>query len=791
MSALRDMIGKKILFSDGAMGTALQSAGLQTGVAPEDWNITHSQTLIDIHSSYIAAGSDIITTNTFGANKYKLESQYALEEVIKAAIDNAKAAIKASGRECFVALDVGPTGRLLAPMGDLSFDEAYDAFRQEIELGVKYGADLIYIETMTDIYEMKAAVLAAKESCDLPIFATFSFDENGRLLTGGNVDCAVALLEGLGVDALGINCGQGPEMMRPVVERLLEISSLPVIVTPNAGLPKVRDGKTFYDVDTSEFAQSMRSFAQKGALVLGGCCGTVTEHIRKTVEACSDVVPVEPADKGITVVSSFAKACEIGHSPVIIGECINPTGKKLLKQALIDENYEYLVEQGVAQEADGAHILDVNTGLPGIDESAAMLKTVSLLQSSTTLPLQIDTASVDVMEKALRYYNGKALVNSVSGKEAVMRGVFPLVKKYGGVVVALTLDDDGIPETAQGRLEIARKIVKTAEEYGIARKDIIVDALTMTVSANPLAAKVTLDALSMIKEELGVKTILGVSNVSFALPQREKINSIFFALALSAGLDAAIINPSSAAMMDAYYSYKALNSLDEDFADYINRFSAAVVETRKAKTSDRDALICAVVDGLEEKAYELAVDKLKVQDAQELINTCLVPALNEVGNGFEEKRIFLPQLLKSAKAAQRAFSAVNEAISKGTPREPKGKIIIATVKGDVHDIGKNIVKVMLENYGYEVIDLGKDVPCEKIVDEAQRTGAELIGLSALMTTTVPAMEDTIKLLREKGLDCKVMVGGAVLTAEYAQQIGADFYAKDATGAVAIAEKVFG
>ncbi len=790
MNALRDIIGKRIIFSDGAMGTALQSAGLQAGTAPEDWNITHPQTLVDIHLSYIEAGSDIITSNTFGANRFKLESQYSVEEVVKSALDNAKTAVKKSGKDCFVALDVGPTGRLLAPVGDLSFDDAYSAFREEIELGVKYGADLIYIETMTDIYEMKAAVLAAKECCDLPVFATFSFDENGRLLTGGDVECAVALLEGLGVDALGINCGQGPEMMRPVVEQLLAVSSLPVIVTPNAGLPVVRDGKTSYDVDSSEFAQSMRSFAQNGALVLGGCCGTVTEHIRKTVEACTDVKPVALTDKGITVVSSFAKACRIGDTPVIIGERINPTGKKLLKQALIDENYEYLVAQGVAQEADGAHILDVNTGLPGIDETAAMLKTVSLLQSSTTLPLQIDTASVDVMEKALRYYNGKALINSVSGKEAVMRDVFPLVKKYGGVVVALTLDDNGIPETAEGRLEIARKIVKTAEEYGISRKNIIVDALTMTVSANPFAAKVTLDALSLIKRELGVKTILGVSNVSFALPQREKINSTFFALALSAGLDAAIINPSSAAMMDTYYSYKALNFLDEDCADYINRFSGTVAETKEVKSEKRDELLCAVIDGLEEKAYEITVDRLKTQDAQEIINGYLVPALNEVGKGFESNRIFLPQLLKSAKAAQRAFAAVNEAVAKGTPREPKGKIVLATVKGDVHDIGKNIVKVMLENYGYEVIDLGKDVPCEEIADEIKNTGAKLVGLSALMTTTVPSMEDTINLLRESGIECKVMVGGAVLTAEYAQRIGADFYAKDATGAVDIAEKVF-
>ena len=790
MRDIRAVIGKRIIFSDGAMGTALQAAGLEAGTAPEDWNITHPEVLVGIHSAYINAGSDIITANTFGANRYKLESEYSVEQVVAAAMKNVKTAIDRSGRECFAALNVGPTGRLLAPMGDLPFDDAYCAFREMIEAGVKNGADLIYIETMTDMYEMKAAVLAAKECCDLPVFATFSFDENGRLLTGGDAACAVSLLEGLGVDALGINCGQGPENMRPVVEQLLACASVPVIITPNAGLPVVRDGVTGYDIDARGFARSMRSFAEAGALILGGCCGTTAEHIAETVRSCSEVSPVPVRDKGITVVSSFAKACEIGYAPVIIGERINPTGKKLLKQALIEENYEYLVAQGVAQEADGAHILDVNTGLPGIDECEAMLKTVSLLQSSTTLPLQIDTASAQVMERALRYYNGKALVNSVSGKESVMRSIFPLVKKYGGVVVALTLDDDGIPETAEGRLAIARRIVETAAEYGIDRKNIIVDALTMTVSANALAPKITLDALSMIKKELGVKTILGVSNVSFALPQREKINSTFFALALRAGLDAAIINPSSAAMMDTYYSYSALNGFDEDCAGYIARFSDTPAQPQQIKTDKRDELVSAVIDGLEERAYEIAAQRLKNTEPQTVINSYLVPALDEVGRSFEESRIFLPQLLKSAKAAQSAFAAVNEVLSAGGKQDTKGQIIIATVKGDVHDIGKNIVKVMLENYGYEVIDLGKDVPCEKIADEAQRLGVKLVGLSALMTTTVPSMEETIKLIRSRGLDCKVMVGGAVLTAEYAKQIGADFYAADAMESVGIAEKVF-
>lgn len=788
---ITDLLGKRIVFFDGAMGSMLQKNGLKAGELPEIMNITQGDVIKNIHLNYLDAGCDLITTNTLGANRIKLcQSGYCVEEIINAAIKNAKKAISlCGGKERFIAFDIGPTGKLLEPLGDLSFDDAYSSFSQAAVIAEKSGADLAIIETMTDTYEMKAAVLAVKENTSLPVFATFSFDINGRLLTGGDIECAVALLEGLGVDALGINCGNGPDKMIEFLEKLSKLCSLPIIVQPNAGIPKVECGNTVFDVDAEEFANDMLIMAQKGAHILGGCCGTTPEHIKRMIELCSDIEPAEIIEKDITIVSSYANACKIGPSPVIIGERINPTGKKLFKEALRKNNFEYILDQGLAQADDGAHILDVNVGLPDIDENVAMQNAITSLQSLVKLPLQIDTSDTAVMEAALRVYNGKALINSVNGKMCEMKKIFPLVKKYGGVVVGLTLDENGIPETPEGRLEIARKIINTAEEYGINKKNIIIDALTLAVSSSPDAAKVTLQSLALIKKTLGVKTVLGVSNVSFGLPSRDVLNSTFFSLALYNGLDACIINPGSSMMMNVYYAFKALLGLDEQCGEYIRKLSAQ--GSPYTETKRRQTLFDSILGGMAESACELTIKELQRRPPQDIVESILVPALDEVGKGFDNKTLFLPQLMKCAQAAQSAFAVINENLAKnGCKQKNKGRIVIATVKGDIHDIGKNIVKVMLENYGYEVIDLGRDTDSELIAKTVENEGIRLLGLSALMTTTVPSMEQTIKLIRDRGLDCKIMVGGAVMTPEYAKKIKADFYAKDAMAGVSIAKKVF-
>jgi len=790
--SIRDLLGKRILFFDGAMGSMLQKKGLEAGELPEIMNITHAEIIKDIHTEYLNVGCDCITTNTFGANSIKLrESGYSSEEIITAAIDNAVQAIRQSGKnKKFIAFDMGPTGKLLEPSGDLSFGEAYGSFSKAAVIAEKCGADLAIIETMTDTYEMKAAVLAVKENTKLPIFATFSFDINGRLLTGGNIECAVALLEGLGVDALGINCSLGPDKMKGFLEKLSKLCSLPIIMQPNAGIPKVEGGKTVYDVNADEFANEMMYMAQNGAHILGGCCGTTPMHIKKMIELCADIIPEQITDKNITVVSSYADACVIGPTPVIIGERINPTGKKLFKEALRKNDFEYVLEQGITQANDGAHILDVNVGLPDIDENAAMQNAIKTLQSIVKLPLQIDTSNTSVMEAALRIYNGKALINSVNGKTSEMERIFPLVKKYGGVVIGLTLDESGIPETSEGRLEIARKIINTAKEYGIDKKNIIIDPLTLTVSSSPEAAKVTLQSLTLIKRTLGVKTVLGVSNVSFGLPSREVINSTFFSQALYSGLDAGIINPGSKIMMNVYYAFKALSGQDEQCNEYIRRLSeqgSPCIDVQRQKT-----LFDAILGGMAESTRELTIKELENKSEQDIVKNILVPALDEVGRGYENKTLFLPQLMKCAEAAQNAFSVINESLAKnGCMKKNRGRIVVATVKGDIHDIGKNIAKVMLENYGYEVIDLGRDIDSELIANTVEDENIRLLGLSALMTTTVPSMEQTIKLIRDRGLDCKIMVGGAVMTPEYAEKINADFYVKDAMAGVSVAKKVFG
>ncbi len=788
-------LGKKMIFIDGAMGTFLQENGLKPGELPESMNIRNPDLVTEIHKAYLTSGCDVITANTFGANRIKLEGTgYGVEEIVSAALLNAKVAVESADgvQKHYIALDMGPTGKLLEPFGELSFESAYSVFAEQATAGETYGADLAIIETMTDTYEMKAAILAVKENTDLPVLATFSFDERGKLLTGGDIACAVALLEGLGVDALGINCGLGPKIMKKFVKSLVEISSLPVIITPNAGMPVLQNGKTVFEVNPDDFAADMLEIALSGVQILGGCCGTTPAHIKKTIELCSGIEPKIPSNKNMTVISSYSKICAIGDKPVLIGERINPTGKKAFKEALLKGDFDYIVEKGIEQQEAGAHILDVNVGMPGINECETMVRAVKDLQMSLTLPLQIDSSDPEVIEKSLRIYNGKALINSVNGKMEDMQKIFPIAKKYGGVLVALTLDEDGIPETAQGRLDIARKIVETAAKFGIEKKNIIVDALTMTVGASADAAKVTLDALALIKNELGVKTVLGVSNVSFGLPQRDVINATFFAEALCRGLDAGIINPLSDAMMNTYYSHNALNGLDYLCAEYGNYIEALTEhEAVIAPAEKQIALYAAIKGGLAQRTYDLTMAELNSAEPQSVVEDILVPALDEVGKGFENKTLFLPQLIKSAEAAQNAFTAIKEKLSlSGAEHQPRGKILLATVKGDIHDIGKNIVKVMLENYGYEVVDLGRNVDSELIVQMVKEQNIKLVGLSALMTTTVPAMENIIKILNSKKIECKVMVGGAVVTAEYAKQIHADFYAADAMASVSIADQVF-
>ncbi|MUB64161.1 homocysteine S-methyltransferase family protein [Hungatella hathewayi] len=806
MTELMEEIRKRIVFFDGGTGSLLQANGLKPGELPETWNILHPEIVTKLHYDYLEAGADIIKTNTFGANglKFNDASEYGLDEIVTAAMENAKKAVSKAGDKGYIALDIGPTGKLLKPLGDLGFEEAYRLFSDVVAVGAREGADLVLIETMSDSYEVKAAVLAAKENCKLPVFATMIFDSKGKLLTGGTVESTVALLEGLGVDALGINCGLGPVQMKGILADIMKAASVPVIVNPNAGLPRSEGGRTVYDIDADEFAGTMREIVEMGACVVGGCCGTTPEHIRKTIALCKDQPARMPEKKNRTVISSYAQAVEIDKNPVLIGERINPTGKSKFKQALRDHNLEYILREGVAQQDNGAHVLDVNVGLPEIDEAAMMEEVVMELQSIIDLPLQIDTSNIQAMERALRVYNGKPLINSVNGKQEVMEAVFPLVKRYGGVVVALALDEDGIPETADGRLKVAEKIYAKASEYGIERKDIVIDALCMTVSSDSRGAITTLETVRRVRDELGGKTILGVSNISFGLPQREIVNAAFFTMALQNGLNAAIINPNSEAMMRSYYSFRVLADLDPQCSEYISVYSGQVATLGQTvrqgggsgKADGSGSAISAslaesIERGLKESAHQAVTELLKTLEPLVIINEEMIPALDRVGKGFEKGTVFLPQLLMSAEAVKAAFEVIKEQLAKsGREEEKKGKIILATVKGDIHDIGKNIVKVLLENYGYDVIDLGKDVPPELVVETAVEQAVKLVGLSALMTTTVPSMEETIRQLQKAAPGTKVMVGGAVLTEDYAKTIGADRYCRDAMASVNYAERVF-
>jgi 5-methyltetrahydrofolate--homocysteine methyltransferase len=800
---IRDELRTARLYMDGSMGTLLQGLGLRPGELPERWNILHRQDIINIHKSYFDAGSNIVCTNTFGANSLKYNPD-ELDSVISAAVENAREAarLSASKQNKYVALDIGPLGKLLKPYGDLAFEAAVEIFAQTVRIGSRCGVDLILIETMSDSYETKAAVLAAKENSTLPVFVSNAYGEDGKLMTGATPEAMVALLEGLGVDALGVNCSLGPEQLMGVVGKIVACSSTPVFAKPNAGLPIEQDGKTVYGVSPLAFAGQMRDMAKLGVCILGGCCGTTPEYIKETVTATAEL-PFQPIPyKNQTLVSSYTHCVEIGKQPILIGERISPTGKKRFKQALLEGDTDYILREGLAQQEKGSHILDVNVGLPGIDEAAVLENAVSELQAIIDLPLQIDTSDINAMERAMRIYNGKAMINSVSGKEKVMHAVFPLIKKYGGVVVALTLDDEGIPATAEGRIAIAEKILKTAGEYGILPKDIVFDTLCMSVSADVTSAETTLRALRHISRNMKMNTVLGVSNISFGLPQREIINANFFALALENGLSAAIINPYSVEMLKTYYAYKLLHSMDENCQEYIAFaqnlpapgvfLNAAMGSDPRPKTAeatdDRSPLQTAIVKGLKEQAASLCEKMLEDTAPLDIINAQIIPALDIVGKGFENKTVYLPQLLMSAEAAKMAFEKVKDAIAaRGESQQKKAKFVIATVKGDIHDIGKNIVKTLLENYGYQVIDLGKDVPPETVVETVIREKAPLCGLSALMTTTVPAMEETIRLLHESAPFCKVVVGGAVLNADYAARIGADKYAKDAMETVRYAE----
>lgn len=788
----RNKFGSELLFCDGAMGTMLQSLGLPAGKRADHWSIEQPEKVKSVHLKYLECGCNIITANTFSA---PAGGEYTPEEITNAGVSVAKQAVEESGKAAFVALDMTSHGELLEPFGSLTFETAYEGFARTVIAGEKAGADLILIETMTDTAEIKAAVLASKENSSLPVVVTFTVDEDGRLMNGADIITAAALIESLGADGVGLNCGFGPDKMLEFVPSLLGFTNLPVLINSNAGMPVVIDGKTVYDVDPLRFAESAEKLVRLGCAAVGGCCGTTPEHISAVIERCGKLGIFAPEKtERRSFVSSRCRTVFFGDKTVLIGERINPTGKPKLKAALREGNYDYLCNEAVSQQEAGADILDVNVGISEIDESAVLAQAVKRVQQVSTLPLQIDTSNVSALEKALRVYIGKPLINSVNGSEESLSTVLPLAAKYGAMVVGLTLDENGIPETAQERIAIAKRIIDRAAQYGIDKSDIIIDPLTMTISTAENGALPTLDALRILRDEIGVHSVLGVSNISFGLPNREKINSAFFSLAMQNGLSAGIVNPLNAAMMDAYYSFNALFARDSGCLEYIANnavigHSEQTTVIKKQLPPQPDNLRSAVISGLAEKSAMLTESMLGENTALDIIDGMLIPALDEVGKLFEEKKLFLPQLLLSAKAATAAFDVIKSKLAQsGESGESKGRIILATVKGDVHDIGKNIVRVLLENYGYDVIDLGKDVSAQAVADCAKSNNVKLVGLSALMTTTVPNMAQTIELLRKEH-NCCVMVGGAVLTKEFAEEIGADFYCKDAMASVRCAEKL--
>lgn len=792
---------KRFVFLDGGMGTQLQARGLQPGQKPELAALEMPEVLTAIHTDYANAGADILLANTFGANAKKLTGcGHTVEEVVSASIACARKAAETTG--ACVALDIGPLGELLVPAGTLAFEDAYNEFAQVIRAGAAAGADLIFLETMTDLYELKAAILAARENCNLPVFTSMSFESRGRTFTGCTVESYAVTAAGLGADAVGINCSLGPKEILPFAQRLCRSvpAGVPVFVKPNAGLPNP-DGS--YNLDPDEFAAEMKEYAAIGVSMVGGCCGTTPAFIARLHETFSPLTPADKIPIRRSCLCTPVRFVEV-DGITVVGERINPTGKKRLQQALRDGDSAYPCTQAVAQAEAGAQVLDVNAGLPGIDEAATLEQLVKDLQAVTDLPLQLDSSNPEALSRALRIYNGKPIVNSVNGESETLEKILPLCKKYGAAVVGLALDKGGIPPTAEGRFAIAQRIVAAANAAGIPNEDIYIDCLTLTASAQQEGAVQTLEALSRCKRELGVRTVLGVSNISFGLPCRGYLNTTFLTMAMSAGLDLAIMNPNTPEMMAAVRAYRVLTSQDLQSTDYVAAYadvqiqttqtskSAATVAEVGAAAPGGDALFEAVRRGLKAEARAAADAALTMREPLDVVNVSLIPALDAVGDGFEKGTVFLPQLLQAATAAQAAFEAIKAKIAaSGQAQGSKGKIVIATVKGDVHDIGKNIVRVILENYGYDVLDLGRDVDPERVVEAVRQTGAKLVGLSALMTTTVPNMQATIEALHAARLDCKVMVGGAVLTPDYARDIGADYYCKDAKASADLAKQLLG
>lgn len=773
---------------DGAMGTELLAAGLPLGQRPEILCLTHPETVSNVHRRYLKAGSDIVYANTFGANAHKLAGTgYTVEQVVTQAVHIAKEAVKGTG--VLVALDVGPIGELLEPLGTLSFEDAYGLFQQMIEAGAKAGADLVVLETMTDLGEVRAGVLAAQECCDLPIYVTMTFEENHRTFTGCTIPAMALTLEGLGVDAIGINCSLGPREILPLAQELLEWTDLPVIVKPNAGLPDPVTNT--YHITPEEFAEQMLPFAELGVTILGGCCGTTPAFLRALTRALEGRAPGKRKPKCRHGVCCATQSVELSGVRVI-GERINPTGKKRFQQALREHDLNYILERAMEQQEAGADILDVNVGLPGLDEPAMMTDVVKALQGVVPLPLQIDSSDPKAIEAGLRHFTGKAIVNSVNGKQEVLDTVLPIVKRYGAAVVGLAMDERGIPQTAQQRLEIARRILDAALAHGIAKEDVYIDCLTLTVSAQQDQARETLQAVRLVKEELGLHNVLGVSNISFGLPDRLRMTENFLIQAMECGLDLPIVNPNQRQIMDAVATFRVLSGEDRNAAAYIDRFANTPPAPATATPVSGMDIETAIAKGLKEECRRLTLELLQTSSELEIINQRLIPALDRVGERYERQEIFLPQLIHSANASCEAFEVIKQSIlQKGGQSVSKGKILLATVEGDIHDIGKNIVKVILENYGYQVIDLGRDVPAERVVQAAIEQDVHLIGLSALMTTTVKSMAKTIQALHRSGHPCQIWVGGAVLTPEYAKEIGADFYAKDAKESVDIARAVLG
>ena len=792
---------KRFVLLDGGMGTQLQTRGLQPGQKPELAALEMPDTLTAIHADYARAGADILLANTFGANAKKLAGcPCTVEQVVSASIACARSAAAETG--ALVALDIGPLGELLVPAGTLRFEDAYAEFAQVIRAGAAAGADLVFLETMTDLYELKAAILAAKENCALPVFTSMSFESRGRTFTGCTVESYAVTAAGLGADAVGINCSLGPKEILPFAQRLCRSvpAGVPVFVKPNAGLPNP-DGS--YNLNAAEFAAEMKAYASIGVSMVGGCCGTTPDFIAKLRETFAPLVPADKIPVRRSCLCTPVRFVEV-DGITVVGERINPTGKKRLQQALRDGDSAYPCAQAVAQAEAGAQVLDVNAGLPGIDEAATLEQLVKDLQAITDLPLQLDSSNPEALSRALRIYNGKPIVNSVNGEQKTLDTILPLCKKYGAAVVGLALDEHGIPADAEGRFSIAKRIAAAANAAGIPNEDIYIDCLTLTASAQQEGAVQTLEALTRCKKELGVRTVLGVSNISFGLPCRGYLNTTFLTMAMAAGLDLAIMNPNTPEMMAAVRAYRVLTSQDKQSTDYVAAYadvqiqttqtskSAATVAEVGAAAPGGDALFEAVRRGLKAEARAAADAALTMREPLDVVNTSLIPALDAVGDGFEKGTVFLPQLLQAATAAQAAFESIKAKIAaSGQAQGSKGKIVIATVKGDVHDIGKNIVRVILENYGYDVLDLGRDVAPERVVEAVRQTGAKLVGLSALMTTTVPNMQATIEALHAAGLDCKVMVGGAVLTPDYARNIGADYYCKDAKASADLAKQLLG